>query len=217
MSRPSQLKGEKMKKTIAIFLALFLTAPFLYATPRGEGGSNDAAPVVAYGKTSGGAIVPLLVDTSGNLNTKLTTNSYVLLENKNGYGSGSTKIPRYTNNTTVGTDVTCTDDATLATVCTINTTGYYCGRTGGRSDGGAIVVGFSLNSTHLTANIDGGFSGGAASREILALGGTNGAFLGAGAQFCGNFTATDVIRPHHGGNLGTNTDKVEFVEISRVR
>lgn len=52
-------------------------------------------------------------------------NSYSFADSPNGYGSTNTAIRRFTNQTTVGSDITYADSATLGATWTINTAGNY--------------------------------------------------------------------------------------------
>ncbi len=125
------------------------------------------------------------------INTKKTdfTSSQVLCDTPNGHGSGSTKIRRYTNATTTGTDITRASDSTLGDTFTINTAGVYALSVSDASTAGGFI-GFSVNSNQLTTSV---LSITAAHRIILT--GTVATYL-ASVSATVRCAVNDVIRVH---------------------
>ncbi len=85
---------------------------------------------------------------------KLIKNSEIYLDTGNGFGSGNTKIRRFTNVVNnVGVDLTLTQDSTNGDMITVNTAGLYSVCVCDRKNGGGIDYGFSVNSSALTTAI----------------------------------------------------------------
>lgn len=136
--------------------------------------------------------------------------SSVIGDTPNGHGSTNTRIRRWTNTTTTGTDITYADSATAGMTLTINTTGFYVMTYTDANSGAACNFGWSINSAQLTTSVN---SITVANR--LIEGGTTTGLQGncsAGAYL----TAGDVIRTHTDSttNLATATGQFRIVRIA---
>lgn len=173
--------------------------------------TNISSGTLAKARGGAGAdMSSVTFPSSGTLATTFS-NSSVVADTGNGHGSGSTKIRRLTNFTTVGTDITCADSSTLGTTCTINTTGTYSityvdfnSTTTDRN------IGVSLNSSQLTTSITS-----ITKADRLAQAGAV-AGNAACAAVTWNLTATDVIRPHTDGAIDGTGAGIQF-RITRIR
>lgn len=124
----------------------------------------------------------------------LFASSQVLCDTPNGRGSTNTKIRRFTNSTTTGTDITYADSATLGATFTINTPGIYQISYWDGYSAGAGVIGISVNADG-TVNVD---TIPAANRLGESVSQTGSLILAsAGARL----VAGDIIRAHSNGNL----------------
>ena len=56
-----------MKNILFLIVGLMMGTMVSVAFAKYESGTNDAASVVGYGKTSAGVLVSILVDSSGNI------------------------------------------------------------------------------------------------------------------------------------------------------
>ncbi len=129
----------------------------------------------------------------------------IRLHTANGYGSGSTKIRRFT--TTVvntGTGVTYLDDSTTGSTFTITVAGLY-GITYTDNFNGSDQLGISLNSSELTTAILG-----ITVADRLVACGTIGANDTQSVNWIGYLAANDVIRPHSGGAAATTSARANF-------
>jgi hypothetical protein len=136
-------------------------------------------------------------------------NSMIRLSGGNGYGSTNTKIRRYT--TTVsssGSDITLTQSATNGDSFTINTAGVYSFARKERGSG-SDYVGWSLNSSQLTTNLD-------SITNADRLGGHE--FSTGDALFTVviRCAAGDVVRPHSRAVMTGTGDSDVFAIVTRV-
>jgi hypothetical protein len=169
--------------------------------------------------TAGTNLYVLQTDGSGNTSWVAqsgggsSVNCAIYLTGGNGYGSTGTKIRRFTTVVTSCSDssITYLDSATNGGTFTIATAGTYCF---GRKDrsGSANYVGFSLNATSLTTNLD-------------SLSVANGRLGGNEAgntvpdlmwHFCNKLSVSDVIRAQDKGGLAGTGDTDVFMYMVRV-
>lgn len=135
-------------------------------------------------------------------------NSYTLAYTANGHGSTNTRIRRFTNSTSVGSDITYADSATLGGSFTINTAGVY-----GISYSDAInvnVFGISINSAELTTTVQSL----TVPATLLAMCGTTNSGTWnncAGFAYC---QVGDVIRAHTDGTPNGTTSC--FMRVTRL-
>jgi hypothetical protein len=110
----------------------------------------------------------------------------------NGYGSTNTKIRKYTNATSSGSDLTMDNSSTLGLSVTVNTPGVYTiSRSDGRGSGGTRY-GLSLNSSQLTTNID-------SITTTNALVMQDAGSIVNAISYTDFFPAGSIIRPHDDG------------------
>jgi hypothetical protein len=148
-------------------------------------------------------------DATGTLAT-VFSQSTVIVDTGNGYGSTNTKIRRFTNSTTVGSDITYADSATNGGSFTINTAGIYqvtyvdFPATTTQGD-----VGISVNSNQLTTAI-----GSITKANRLAHGTTNN-----GGAVCVSvvwtFSVNDIIRAHTDGAVAGTGAGIQL-RITRI-
>ncbi len=147
------------------------------------------------------------------------TQSMVRVNTRNGYGSTSTQIARFTNITNgvngcviQGTDITFADSSTLGSTFTINTSGVYgisftdtCGAATG-------FFGISLNSSQLTTAV-----GSISVSDRLSLGLIPAANTAQTVATIVYLSAGAVIRPHADSSSGTSAtlDRSSFT-ITRI-
>jgi hypothetical protein len=128
--------------------------------------------------------------------------SNVYVHTGNGHGSVNTKIRRYaTVKTNTGTDITYADSSTLGASFTINTTGKYLCVMQETVGASPYQSGISKNSNQLTTAITSITGESIVSYRL---------FLGTGDNPSSivlslDLTAGDVIRPHSGTSLSSNT------------
>lgn len=140
--------------------------------------------------------------------------SMVRLDSPNGYGSTNTGIRRYTNVTsTLGSDITYADSATLGASLTINAAGVYAIS---RWDGGGTVgqMGLSLNTSSPTSNV-----ANLSASERIALANLTGASSTTTTFVSATIVCAqgDVIRPHDlGAGEFTNTGSSNQLIITQV-
>lgn len=138
--------------------------------------------------------------------------SEVWLYTANGYGSTNTKIRRYsTTGKSIGSNITCTDSATLGTTCTVNANGLY-GITECAQFTPSGNHGISLNSNQLTTDIN---SITASAR--LAWTNEANADYGKCTTIVTNLNSGDVVRPHtNGATTGASVgiDEFRVIQIS---
>jgi hypothetical protein len=139
-------------------------------------------------------------------------NSGVRLYDGNGYGATSTKILRYSNMVTTGTDVTCVDDSNLGTVCTINAEGNYSMGISRDDNAGGAYMGISLNSSQLTT----GISAITAYPDRLCLATSSGSNLPQSCGYGGHFLKGAIIRPHAQGDATGGLDAASYFFINRM-
>ena len=137
------------------------------------------------------------------------TRSMVRLNTSNGYGSTNNKIRRYTNITTsVGTDITYTDSATLGGTFTINVTGVYS-ITVIDNFSAAASMGISLNTTQPTITINS-----IPVAERVYANASGGANFSVSASATMSLNSGDVIRSHTDGTaVGTFPAVTGFIII----
>lgn len=141
--------------------------------------------------------------------------SRIRLHTLNGYGSSSTKIPRFT--TTVvnsGSDITYADSASLGSTFTINTAGMYAILFQfSTSSAENPVVGLSLNSTELTTSVVSITAADIlAAESVMGISGDNAV---GSVSITFYFAVNDVIRPHTAGQTTTGSARCRFA-IARV-
>lgn len=158
--------------------------------------------------------------TASSLNANLVfaasvPTSRIRLHTHNGYGSSSTKIPRFA--TTVvnsGSDITYADSASLGSTFTINTAGMYAVSFGSYSAASApIISGLSLNSTQLSSNIWQITAADRLAQQHISTTDANGSMALVSIVFY--FAVSDVIRPHNEGNVPVS-GTFNFFNIARV-
>lgn len=164
----------------------------------GTGVANNAASTLTISGNFGTTLTvtgttSVTLPTSGTLATTFAS-SQVLCDTPNGRGSTNTKIRRFTNSTTTGTDITYADSATLGATFTINTAGLYAISYWDGYSAGAGVIGISVNGDG-TVNVD---TIPAANRLGESVSQTGSLIL---ASAVARLAATDVIRAHSNGNL----------------
>lgn len=132
--------------------------------------------------------------------------SEIVVNSDNGYGSTATKRPRFTNvESTSGTYITRTDDATDATRFTVNRTGVY-GIYLSITDSvnAAATIGITRNSSDTTVNVDT-----LPAAEVLAICSVGAAGALASVSCERKLTSGDVIAAQTYGNgfsgFGVNT------------
>lgn len=146
------------------------------------------------------------------LAVQLGSVSTVWLTTGNGYGSGSTKIRRFSSTiSNIGNDITYVDDSTLGATFTINTSGVYTIDRVDRNNSTSFDFGISINSNQLTTSI-GGIT--ASNRLTYSqANANNGAYTEIHATvYC---SPGDIIRAHDDGTLDGSTSLVMF-RITKV-
>lgn len=136
--------------------------------------------------------------------------SEVILNTGNGFGSTSTVIRRFTNTeVNTGSDITYADSATLGATFTINTAGAYavC-----YNDYKTVTYNFGIsrNSTQLTTNIEA-----ITTSHRLGMGTFDASYFGqvSAVVWC---AVNDVIRPHVDGSGSYGTVAQTRFSIVRV-
>jgi len=113
-----------------------------------------------------------------------------------GYGSVNTAIPRFSNlQSSIGSDITYSDSATLGASFTINADGIYSISYAGVHDS-AQGIGISKNSTELTTAI-----ASIATANRLTHEGSTGTGEDMSCSWTGYLQSGDVIRPHDNPSL----------------
>lgn len=126
-----------------------------------------------------------------------------------GFGSTNTAIRRFTNISTVGTDITHVDSAADGAKFTINTTGVYAVSYTGAFTVGASDLGISVNSAQLTTTF-----------SNITVGNKVAGSMIPSANYVTNtsatlsFTAGDIIRPHC--SLSLTATNIPLFSITRV-
>lgn len=139
-------------------------------------------------------------------------NSSVKTNTGNGTGSTNTGVRRFTNNATVGSDITYADSATLGATFTINTTGLYAISYLDRTTG-------TITSFNLTKNDASGLVGGASNLS-------NGQLLGQASTPAANTLVTvsglfflssgDVIRCYADTTTNLSTSSLVGITILKI-
>jgi hypothetical protein len=133
----------------------------------------------------------------------------IRLQSANGFGSTNTVIRRFSNIlTSIGSDVTYSDSATLGASFTINTPGVYSFTYSENGSGSTTQFGFSKNSTQLTTAIQS-----ITDTDVLALTSINAAGGKGLASWTGYLNAGDVIRPHQEGIAAASSGDVNFTVV----
>jgi len=129
--------------------------------------------------------------------------SQIRADTGNGHGSTNTKIRRFTNNVTTGSNITFNQSAADGDDFTVNVTGVYAiSYTDG---GGTSWVGISVNSAQLTTNI---FAITTANRLMSAE--SNGGIV-INVAVTVRLTSGDVIRAHTDGDVTDVSARSQFV------
>lgn len=137
--------------------------------------------------------------------------SYVTGYESPGNGSTNTAVLRWSNLTTVGTDITATDSATLGTSFTVNSDGIYTvGGTGPWSS--SCAFGVTINGNALTTGYN----------SLTFANGLRGegSFISSGAPcnggFTGFLTSGSIIRIQNDSDKGSFTDDRAQVSVIKV-
>lgn len=136
--------------------------------------------------------------------------SQVVCDSPNGHGSTNTRIRRFTNATTTGTDITYADSATNGASFTINTAGVYVITYTDNYTAGFTNHGISLNSANLTTSVQS-----LSASERLIMTSSPSANVFGSVSICVRLAASDVIRPHTAGqnDLTASTGQFRIVRI----
>lgn len=144
------------------------------------------------------------------------TNSEVIVDTGNGYGSTNTKIRRWTNaRVNTGTDITYADSATNGGSFTINTAGVYAITAHDSNGTGITKLGITVNDSAMTTNLDTPltYAQGLRSHNIPTQG-DNGSW--AHVSWTGYLAVNDVVRQHDNGTNTAGNSQCMF-SIVRVR
>lgn len=139
------------------------------------------------------------------INALAPENSEILLQDRAGFGSTNTKIPRYTNLTTIGTALTATQSGTDGDSVTVNEDGIYSVNLVDPTTDTARS-GISVNSAQLTTNIQ---DITAANRLAIAQA-SSGSIGMAACSANVVLSKGDVLRPHTQGTSGGTTAHAIF-------
>ena len=135
-------------------------------------------------------------------------NSYIRINDSNGFGSTDTKIRRFSNEVAnVGTGITRASTAANGDTFTINESGVYAiSYTDGFNSATTISMGISLNSTELTTDI-----GSISADDRLGVAGAFPVNSFRNVSWTGPLVIGDIIRPH-GQTVGAGgtTEKSTF-------
>lgn len=176
----------------------------------GAGALSSEATLAKVRGGAGADMSSVTFPSSGTIATTFAASS-VACANPNGHGSTNTKIRRWTNATTVGTDITYADSATLGSTFTINTAGRYSvSYTDQLTSVGVCQNGISINSAQLTTNID---SITTANRLITTQSAGSSSYANCSVSFTA--AANDVIRTHTNGSPNSTAALCQF-RIERI-
>jgi hypothetical protein len=151
----------------------------------------DAGTAINSG-TIYAAITATAVAASNTYTAPINSRSTYRVDTSNGYGSGSTMIPRFTNvrsNTLTG--ATCTDSSTLGLTCTVTEPAMYSIQHCNAYSAGAGWLGISLNSASLTTAVQS-----LTQAELLAMEYSKGGTETQCPTWTGMLATGDVVRPH---------------------
>lgn len=184
-------------------------------------GSETVDDIATYAIAPGGRITLVCDESNSNWVVKEVYNpALVRVEGHNGFGSTGTNIARYSTvniNNTYGI-ITYNDSATNGASFTINQDGVYnIIRSEGSSTASDILMGISLNSSNLAANIT---SLAAVERLIYTWTDHDGGPANAGfvtLTVTANLKAGDIIRPQNNvlTNITASADRCYF-RVERV-
>lgn len=138
--------------------------------------------------------------------------SEVFVKGGNAYGSSGTYISRYTTivrNT--GSDITYIDDAVKGASCRINRSGWYHLRAGLILTANAgTIVGISVNCSEAdtAVSLDSVTTGYSLTGPLMLTSTTSTPFVGMTYLYAG-----DIVRPHYGGTLPTNTGNSPYINF----
>jgi hypothetical protein len=133
----------------------------------------------------------------------------IIVNTGGGFGSTNTRIRRFTTiESSVGTDITYADSATLGASFTINTTGIYAMSYTERLNS-ANYVGISVNSTELSTEINS-----ITNVNRLTLFNNGESMQAVTGSTVAKLTAGDVVRPHTGQQ---GTYNASFAQVFRIR
>jgi hypothetical protein len=138
--------------------------------------------------------------------------SYVRLQFGNGFGSTATKIRRFGNIlASRGSAITYIDSPTDGASFIVNESGTYSFSYTDRDFNGGSFIGWTINSTQLTTNIQ---SSDASKILDMMYGNVGGGSLSTGTTAYLN--KGDIIRPHSNGLLFTSSDSLAICNIAKV-
>jgi hypothetical protein len=183
-----------------VYLPYFLDMYF-GATSNGIEIKSSQA-VVTGGTLYAESAVVAVVGTESQTTTATVqeNDSHVSLRGAGGYGAVNTKIAIFTTvDQNFGSDITYATSANNGASFTVNTSGIYSMQWSADSASANLILGFSVNSTQLTTNIQS-----ITASQILSYTVT-GSGSGAVVAYEGFFNAGDIIRPHGSGvNINTS-------------
>jgi hypothetical protein len=204
---------------------LFPTANQTFAYSVGAGGAGGAGGTVGGAGGTGavgqievteyyfnGAIgtatnvTGVVAVANGGTGLSASLNSSVICDTGNGYGSTNTVIRRFTNCTTVSSDITYADSASLGDTFTINTAGNYVMALDDRNTSSTCNLGFTINTPSVTTTIG---------SVTVANGRIGFAQPGASATFSHltvprHLNVNDVVRVHEDGNCNETSSLTQF-------
>lgn len=194
-------------------------APKLNATTTNPGTGNDNTQGYAVGSywinTSTKEIFFCISAATGAAVWGSTTRNYsqAIMDSYVGSGSTGTRILRYTNVSTTGSDITITQSSVSGDSFTINNPGVYSGHNVGyRTDNSVMAFGFSLNATSLSADLSA-----LAFSEVLSAARSASSAAMCTSSFTAVLAAGDVVRPHWGVTVPNfATGYLSYSRITRV-
>lgn len=175
----------------------------------GSGGTKGLVPAPASGDAAAGKFLKA----DGSWTTppgSPTFSSEIVADTANNYGAVDTKIRRFTNVATTGTDMTATNNANNGLFITINTAGVYAVVYQDYNTTTTCQMGLSKNSNQLTTDI---YSINKDHR-IAAIG--TGPSYTATLTWVGWCAVNDVIRPHNGVTLPDSGTDRDLFRIQRI-
>lgn len=197
-------------QTVRVLGSSSMSATWTLTLPVDAGTANYALTTSGAGVTSWTAwSTSAWAATTTALGTVFLPNDMIRCDTSNGYGSGATKILRWTNRTdTGGAGITAADDATNSTVFTVNQAGIYavsftfC-------PSGAAVFGISLNADgEITTNVQS-----VTANLVYAMDTIPTADEVGSCAFTARMAATDTVRAHTDGTAqsGSVPARARFV------
>ena len=104
-------------------------------------GCTEAKAEITFGAAGQQASFPFGFDDD------TTRSSVTLTDTTDNNGSGSTIVKRFASITTSGSDISCVDDSTVGSICTINETSIYCiSYTASMSSANSPIMDFTSSS-----------------------------------------------------------------------